>query len=85
MTIGELNFTRDWTEPADFPVTVNSEREARENLQRLHNETRDYLNQVVRPQVNLAAERIVSDDTVPGTRYRLGAENGELYYEEVQA
>ena len=84
MTIGELTFTSDWTDPADFPVTVNSEREARENLQRLHNETRDYLNKVVRPEVNNNAARVVADDVRPGVRYRLGAADGALYYEEVQ-
>ena len=82
MTIGELNFTGDWTNPADFPVTVNSEREARENLQKLHNETRDYLNKVLRPEVNNNAARVISDDTVPGVRYRLGVADGEFYYEE---
>ena len=84
MIIGELNFTRDWSDPSQFPVTVNSEREARENLQLLHNETRDYLNKVLLPPVKEAAERIVHDDENPGVRYHLGMADGELYYEEVQ-
>lgn len=83
MSIGELNFTRDWTDPTDFPVVTNREREARENLQCLHNETRDYLNRVVRPALNTAADRIIPDDKKPEVRYRLGAADGELYYEEV--
>ena len=84
MKIQKLVFTREWTDPAGFPVTVHSELEARKSLQLLHSETRDYINEKLLPEVNNNAARVIGDDARPGVRYRLGAENGAIYYEEAE-
>lgn len=65
-------------------MTVHSEREARESLQQLHSEVRDYINRVLLPQVDNNSARVIGDDKDPLLCYRLGADNGELYYEEVK-
>lgn len=43
----ELTFTRDWTNPADFPTTQNDEAIVRADMQYLHEETRVAFNQLV--------------------------------------
>lgn len=57
MAVTRFEFTKDWTRPEDFPPAVQSEDQARENIQALHNETRDYLNRVLVPELNRQGER----------------------------
>ncbi len=57
MAITGLEFKKDWTRAEDFPPCVQSEVQARTNIQALHNETRDYLNQTLVPEVNRQGER----------------------------
>lgn len=53
-TIDKLSFTKDWTNPEDFPTVASDAVQARANIQRLHDETRDYLNTVMNPVVQEA-------------------------------
>lgn len=57
MAVTRFEFTKDWTRPEDFPPAVQSEDQARQNIQALHNETRDYLNRVLVPEMNRQGEQ----------------------------
>ena len=41
MAIEQLKFTKDWTNPADFPTVETDEVQVRQDLQQLHSEVRD--------------------------------------------
>lgn len=45
MAYPELSFTKDWTDPQDFPTYEPDEEQVRADMQCLFNEIRDYLNQ----------------------------------------
>ena len=47
-TIPEFQFSKLWTNAADFPTVEMNETQVREDMQRLHNETRDYINTYLR-------------------------------------
>ena len=51
MEIQRLEFTRDWTNAADFPTIETDETKVRSDMQALYNEIRDYLNDVLSPEV----------------------------------
>ena len=53
----ELRFTKDWTNPGDFPTHESSEAQVRADMQYLFNEIRDWLNQKLLPVVDDAADR----------------------------
>jgi len=44
MGFERLRFSKEWTNPGDFPAVETSETKVREDMQILHNETRDALN-----------------------------------------
>ncbi len=52
MAVGRLNFTRDWTKPGDFPPVAQNATQARANIQRLHEETRTYINETLVTDLN---------------------------------
>lgn len=45
----KLAFTKLWTSPDDFPTYEADETQVRADLQQLHNETRDHINEVLIP------------------------------------
>jgi len=47
MAITTFSFTKDWTNPTDFPTIETSEAQVRADLQILHNETRDKINELI--------------------------------------
>lgn len=51
MDIEQLNFTKDWTKPEDFPTLETDETKVRSDMQLLFNEIRQYLNGVLSPAV----------------------------------
>ena len=58
MSISNLTFTKDWTNPADFPTVETSEVQVRQDLQLLHDETKEKLNEII-PVINtLSSEGI---------------------------
>jgi len=55
----KLQFTKDWNNPTDFPTYEENEQKVRADLQALHDETREFINETLIPGIeNLA---------VPGT------------------
>ena len=60
MAIEQLKFTKDWTNPADFPTVETDEVQVRQDLQQLHSEVRDYLNGTLLPAIE--------EGYVPGER-----------------
>lgn len=63
MAIEQLKFTKDWTNPADFPTVETDEVQVRQDLQQLHGEVRDYLNGTLLPAIEegfVPSERAVN-------------------------
>lgn len=58
MDIEQLNFTKDWTKPEDFPTLETDETKVRSDMQLLFNEIRQYLNGVLSPKVEQETEDI---------------------------
>lgn len=50
-TINPLEFEKDWTNPAQFPAVQEDEAQAREDMQWLFNEIRDYINGTLIPAI----------------------------------
>ena len=47
ISIQKFEFTKDWNNPTDFPTYQPDEAQVRADLQELHNQTRDYFNNVL--------------------------------------
>jgi len=54
MAINKFAFTKVWTNASDFPVYEDSEVQVRADMQELHNETRDYINNTLLASVDTA-------------------------------
>jgi hypothetical protein len=54
MAITKFAFTKDWTNSSDFKTVENDEAKVRADLQELHNETRDYINNTILASVDSA-------------------------------
>lgn len=72
--IPALRFTKDWTNPADFPAYESNEAQVREDLQHLHNETKTFINEQVVPRINAAQTQITFGYGPP-----TGGEDGDVY------
>lgn len=62
MKIERLEFSRDWRNPEDYPTLELDETVVRADMQSLHDETRDYLNNVLDPaleQLSLNVTKII--------------------------
>lgn len=55
----KLKFTRDWNSSADFPTYEENEQKVRADLQALHDETKEFINETLIPSIENMA--------VPGT------------------
>lgn len=55
----KLKFTRDWNSSSDFPTYEESEQKVRADLQALHDETKEFINEKLIPNIEILA--------VPGT------------------
>lgn len=44
MALNKMVFTKDWTNPSDFPTYQDNESTVRADIQCLHNETKNYIN-----------------------------------------
>lgn len=66
MSIPTFEFTKHWTNPADFPTIETSEEQVRADLQALHDETRDYFNEKLLPDIEqeLAAAKVWTEEAV---------------------
>lgn len=47
ISIQEFQFTKDWNNPTDFPTFQSNEEQVRADQQELHNQTRDFINDVL--------------------------------------
>lgn len=52
MPINNFTFSKDWNNPSDFPATVSNATEARRNIQLLHDEMKDFINEVLLQHFN---------------------------------
>lgn len=76
MALDKLTFTKDWTNPNDFPAYEPDESAVRSDMQLLHSEARDFLNDVLIPALEqLGVEEIARIKTDAGFTYlRLSAD-----------
>lgn len=51
MAIAKLNFSRNWENPEDFPTVETDEVKVRQDLQYLHDEIREYINDTLLPGI----------------------------------
>ena len=51
MALDKLSFTKDWTNPEDFPTVELSEEQVRADMQVLYNEIKDFLNNGLLPRL----------------------------------
>ena len=51
MALKQLSFSKNWTDPADFPTVETDESVIRQDMQQLHDETKDYLNGTLLPAI----------------------------------
>lgn len=56
MAISELKFSKDWNNGEDFPAVANDAAQARANIQYLHDETKNYINEELVPAVQAAGD-----------------------------
>ena len=59
MAFTPLNFSKNWTNPIDFPTYEESEERVRADYQELHNQTRTYINTILIAEINAALQDIV--------------------------
>lgn len=55
ITIANFSFTKDWTNPTDFPTIVSGETQVRADMQLLHDEAKAYINNTLLPQLRSSA------------------------------
>ena len=78
--VQNLSFTKSWLNREDFPTYEDNEDQVREDLQRLFDEIRDYLNQKLLPAVNsISAVEVTaaSGGTVQGALNQLRTDLNE--------
>ena len=46
-----LGFTKNWENPADYPTIETDEAKVRQDMQSLHDETKDYINETLIPAI----------------------------------
>lgn len=63
ITFEKLQFKRNWNNSADFPTFEDDEAKVRADMQELHDETMEYLNETLIPSIEDTLENL----TVPGT------------------
>lgn len=49
MSIGSLEYSKDWTSPSDFPAVEPNEAQARQDMQYLFDEVKRYINTILIP------------------------------------
>lgn len=62
----KLEFTKSWRNPADFPTYEPDEAKVREDMQALHDETRDFINNTVVEGFNQAQGATKQPDAAAG-------------------
>ena len=57
MALKQLSFSKNWTDPADFPTVEPDETVIRQDMQQLHDETKNYLNGTLIPAIGRGTSR----------------------------
>lgn len=84
MALSNLEFTKNWTDPEKFPTLVTSETQVREDMQALHDETKNFLNENLIPEVANELGMKATKDEVRGIV--LGQiPDGTLTYDKLSA
>lgn len=67
MSIADLTFTKEWTDPSDFPTLEPNETQVRADMQYLFDEIRDFINAYLVAAFNDMASRVeaIEDLSVP--------------------
>ena len=78
MAYSRLNFTKNWGNEADFPRYEENETQVRADLQELHDQTREYVNNTLIPELEaevfggktwldrtVAVGDWIADETIP--------------------
>lgn len=58
----KLKFTRDWNNSSDFPTYEENEQKVRADMQALHDETKEFINETLIPELQDTIENLA----VPG-------------------
>ncbi len=66
MSINPLSYSKEWTRNTDFPAVVDNETQARQNMQYLFTELKNYLNQQLLPFVSARSDTSVLKPTSEG-------------------
>lgn len=69
----KLEFTRNWENAGDYPTVLMDEAQIRKDMQSLHDEAKDYLNNQLGPYIDAHAARHAPDGPDPITPAMLGA------------
>lgn len=70
MSLDRLKYTKDWTNPADFPTVETSEDRVRADMQLLYDEIKSFLNEDLIPALEtLGVEATVQLPTPAGMKY----------------
>ena len=82
-----LGFTRDWNNPDDYPTIEVDEKKVRQDMQSLHDEVKDYLNnelipRVVAEEATVAAWQAQEDAHAEAEAARVAAEQGRVNAEQ---
>jgi len=97
MSISKFEFTRRWTNPTEFHTYETSEEQVRSDMQALHDEARNYIDEKLIPEVENELALKATKDEIRGivlgqipdgtlTRDKLSAElQAELDYKATQA
>lgn len=80
MAIDKLTFSRVWTNPEDFATYLDNETEIRADMQALHDETRDYVNNILTASIDANLTNIDTsvNTRIAGMDSRLNAKATEL-------
>ena len=82
MALEKLQYTKNWTNPSDFPTVELSEDQVRADMQLLYNEIQTFLNESLLPTLeNLGVETaVLLPQNEAGFKYiRLNAEIGRAH------
>lgn len=68
MAIAAFAFTKDWTNPTDFPTIETSEAQVRADLQILHDETKTKINEIITDYNTTVASALTNADIDAATQ-----------------
>jgi hypothetical protein len=77
-----LSFTRNWENPDDYPTIETDEQKVRHDMQSLHDEVKDFLNNELIPRV--VAEDATLDDWQAAEDQRVSNEETRVANEEIR-